>query len=393
MTATFEELEQTLSTGGPEHLTARVCELLRERNDYHGLFYGLLLQKRVAMGLPAVQVSGYENIPPELQQAYEDAIREAARTVGQLYLEKGDIPGAWPYYRMINEPAQVAAALENVGADNGELTQQLVEIALHHGVNPRKGFDLVLQRFGICSAITTMGQDFPASNEDRLYCVGSLVRALYQELHERLSADIAQREGAVPTEKTVRELMSGRDWLFEDDFYHIDVSHLGSVVRFSLHLPPGEELNRALELCEYGARLSPRFQGVGDPPFENQYHDYLVYLRALAGQAVEEGIAHFQAKAENADPEEIGTYPAEVLVNLLVRLERPQEATRAYTRFLGNIDPRRVSCPNLEELCRLVGDYQPLVEVSNRRGDLVSLAAGLLQQGKMQSAKRSGSQV
>jgi hypothetical protein len=31
-------------------------------------------------------------------------------------------------------------------------------------------------------------------------------------------------------------------------------------------------------------------------------------------------------------------------------------------------------------LCHQTGDYQPLVEVSLRRGDLVNFAAGLLQQ-------------
>ena len=58
----------------------------------------------------------------------------------------------------------------------------------------------------------------------------------------------------------VRELIAGRDWLFQDDFYHIDVSHLGAVVQMSVHLPPGEELDLARELCAYGERLAPRLR-------------------------------------------------------------------------------------------------------------------------------------
>src|SRR5581483_5000710 len=142
----------------------------------------------------------------------------------------------------------------------------------------------------------------------------------------RLKADIVRREGSAPATDSVRELMEGRDYLFEDEFYHVDVSHLGAVVQMATHLPPGEELDMARELCAYGRRLSPRFQYPGDPPFEDQYRDYGVYLDTLAGKDVEAGLAHFRQKAETADPEQAGTRPAEVLVNLLLRLDRPKDA-------------------------------------------------------------------
>ncbi len=126
-------------------------------------------------------------------------------------------------------------------------------------------------------------------------------------------------------------------------------------------------------------KLSPKFQSPGDPPFENLYRDYHVYFQTLLGQDVDEGIAHFRAKAEAADPQET-TLPGEVLVTLLVRLERYAEAVQAFARYLGQADARRLSCPSLQELCHEIGDYRPLVEVSLRRGDLVNYAAGLLQE-------------
>src|SRR5581483_5445834 len=120
----------------------------------------------------------------------------------------------------------------------------LVDIAYHQGVHPRRGFDLVLDRFGICSAITTVsGHEFPHGQAVREYCVTRLVRTLYRELAERLKADIVRREGSAPATDSVRELMEGRDYLFEDEFYHVDVSHLGAVVQMATHLPPGEELD------------------------------------------------------------------------------------------------------------------------------------------------------
>jgi len=67
--------------------------------------------------------------------------------------------------------------------------------------------------------------------------------------------------------------------------------------QMGIFLSQGEELRLARELCDYGKRLSPRFQSPGEPPFENQYQDYAIYLAALDGEAVEQAIDHFQAKA------------------------------------------------------------------------------------------------
>ena len=69
------------------------------------------------------------------------------------------------------------------------------------------------------------------------------------------------------------EAITGRDWLFDDGNYHIDVSHLAAVVRFARFLPPESAgLPVVLELCEYGKRLSPQFQFPADPPFDDVLH-------------------------------------------------------------------------------------------------------------------------
>lgn len=280
---------------------------------------------------------------------------------------------------MIGEPGPVAAALEQAGPGESDDCEPLINIAFHQSVNPRKGFDWLLERYGICSAITTVGgHDFGQAADVRAYCIQRLVRTLHGELRERLRAEIARHDGAAPPEETVRGLMAGRDWLFEDEFYHIDVSHLGSVVQMSIHLPRGEELNLARELCEYGQRLSPRFQYAGEPPFEDQYRDYGVYLATLAGDGVEEGIAHFREKAERADPETDGTLPAEVLVNLLLRVDRPSEALAVARQFLANVNNRQLLCPSIVELCQRTKDYEALAAVAREQEDPVHYLAGLL---------------
>ena len=157
------------------------------------------------------------------------------------------------------------------------------------------------------------------------------------------------------------ELIAGRDWLFGDDYYCIDVSHLSSVVQMSMNLPVCPELEMVRELCLYGGKLSQCFQYPAPPPFEDQYQDYGIYFAILAGENVEAGLAHFRTKVEQSyqpptaesaeSAEEMAdaaaamgmemeggggdTYPAEVLVNLLLRLDRPKEALLIARKYLG----------------------------------------------------------
>jgi hypothetical protein len=289
---------------------------------------------------------------------------------------------------MLNEPEPVRQALEAHKPAEGEDVQSLVQIAFYDSVHPRKGFDWVLERFGLCSAITTLGssQELPHPPEVRQYCIRALVRALYAELRERLAVDVERREGKRPPEAdappetrgVVRRLIAGRPELFEEECYHVDTSHLSSVVQMSIHLEPCFELEQARELCDYGSRLSGRFLGSNEPPFEDFYRAYGTYLAILAGDKVEEGLDYFRAQAEKADPQEVGTYPAEVLVNLLLRLGRGAEALAVARKHLSGTDGRQLTCPGINELCRKVGDWRALAEVARSQGDAVHFLAGLL---------------
>jgi hypothetical protein len=218
------------------------------------------------------------------------------------------------------------------------------------------------------------------------YCIKGLVRTLYAELRERLTAEVERHGGKPPaaadsppnTLGVVRGLMAEHPWMFEDEFYHVDISHLSSVVQMSMHLGPCDELQMARELCEYGQRLSGRFKSAGDPPFEDQYRAIGTYLAVLAGEKVEEGLDYFRAQAAQADPETVGTYPAEVLVNLLLKLDRAEEALAVARKYLAGSDNRRLSCPSIAELCQKVHDYRTLAEVAREQGDVVHFMAGLL---------------
>ena len=391
--AIYIELERTLDAEGADAAVRRLCERLRENKDYASLFYALLMQKRQQLGVSPVPTGPAADLPESTLAEYEEAIRQVGRHVGELYLQEGQLAQAWAYFRMLNEPDALRRVLDAYEPKEDEDMQSLVQIAFYEGVHPRKGFDWILQRFGLCNAITTLSsQELAHPPEDRQYCLQALVRALYAELGERLVAEIERHdenisppplpspprgEGRVGGEG-IRELIAGRDWLFGDDCYHIDLSHLSSVVQMSMHLTPCPELEMVRELCEYGQRLSGRFVNPGDPPFEDLYRAIGIYLAILAGDHVEEGLAYFRRQAEQADPETIGTYPAQVLVNLLLRLERPAEALAVARQHLAAADNRQLSCPSIVELCRKVGDYRTLAEVAREQDDPVHFLAGLL---------------
>ncbi len=387
--AILDELQQTLHRQGSAAALEQLCTALRERKDFDNLFYARLMARRHELGLSPIPTGSTLDIPPQHQSAFEEAIRSACREVGQLYLDEGNIAQAWGYFRMIDDRAPVKEALARAEPSaESDNVDELIRIALYEGLLPRRGFDWVLAHGSLCNAVTTLSQQLPISAEDRHYCVGKVLEALYEELRERLTNEIIRHEGKAPPEASapkgslgvIRQLIAGREWLFADDAYHIDFSHLSAAIQHSLELPPGEALERARELCAYGENLSGVFRSNAEPPFEDQYRDYGIYLAILAGEGVEEGIAHFKAKVDGTTVEEVGSGPAEVLVQLLLRLGRPGEALAVARRHLAPIDGPRLAFT--ADLCQKASDYQTLVEVAREQGNALQFMAGLLGQGQ-----------
>ncbi len=382
--ALFDRVRSALEAAGPLAAIDKLCDELRQAEDFQNLFYARLMRKRVELGVPPFPTGPSAELPPQTHAPYEEAIRQAGREVGQLYLDRGDIPKAWMYFRMLGEPAPVREALAAYAPGPEEDTYPLVEVAWQQGVFPEKGFDIILDRHGVCSAITMVhSADLSQNPAVRDHCVRRLVRALHEQLAERLRADLQARGVEVPPAATVPEMIRDRAELFADDLYHVDVSHLSSVVQMALQLPPGPELDLARELCAYGEKLSPSLRGDNDPPFDDTYADYKVYLDVLAGSDVEAGLAHFHAKAERGAAEGY-QFPAEVLVNLLLRIDRLPEALKAARTYLASVDDRQLSCPGVTELARRAGDYEILSAVARLKADPVNFLAGLIAAAKPQ---------
>ncbi len=375
----FTDLPTILESRGALAAVDRLIDGLRAKGDFHNLFYAMLMRKRVELGVTPFPMGPSSELPTHTHEPYENAIRDAARHVGQIYLQKRDIPRAWGFYRLIGEPGPIKEALAAYVPEEGEDTYPLVDIAWHQQVLPQKGFDLILDRQGICSTITTVsGTDLSSQLELRNYCYAKLVRTLHEQLTERLYSDVVSRGRTVAAGTTIFALIEANPDLFTEDTYHVDVSHLSSVVQMGVQLPDVPELELARELCEYGRRLSPQFRGDADSPFESTYADYLVYLNVVTGRDIEAGLAHFHGKIAR-ELEEGNTFPAEVHVNLLIRLNRlPEALAAAKLHFAQLTDDRALTCPSVMELSRQVGDYAGLAANAKATGDTVTYLAGLI---------------
>ena len=99
------------------------------------------------------------------------------------------------------------------------------------------------------------------------------------------------------------------------------------------------------------------------------------FLAVIAGDDVEANLAHFRQVAD-ADGE--GTYPAEVLVNLLLKLDRVPDALAVAKEHLSGAEDRQLTCPGVSDLARRIGDYNALAEASKAKSDPVNYLAGLI---------------
>ena len=369
----FEALGPMLESGDPASSLDYLTGQFRESKDYHLMFEAKLMKKRLELGLPLIQAPNLAALPPGVQAEYQQYLIEAAQEAGELFLASGDIPKAWPYLRATGDVQRVAAAIDKV--DPGENVGAIIEIAFMQGVHPAKGLDLVIGKFGICRALTYFGGS--GGEKDREQCIGVLARSIYSELVASLDNAIEEREGHKSGSISITELIEGRDWLFGEYSSYIDPSHLVSLLQYSPEVTDPATLRQFHELCEYGKRLSANFQFPGRPPFEDPFVDYDHYVQALLGVDVDERIAHFRKKVGQAKP--AGNLPAEILVNLLVRLERYREALEVSLEHLPGAHASEIACPTAQQLCELAGDFDRLAELARERGDILTYVAAHLE--------------
>jgi hypothetical protein len=384
----FQSIEEVHRRAGTPAAFDRLIEVLREEKKFPQLFEAILMKHRHALGLSIHGTESLRELPEDLQATVESCYIDACRLVGELCIENGDLVGAWPYFRAIDEPKKVSEAIErwsppSPGADPQPGTTQdtdaIVDIAFHQGVHPRRGYELILSQYGTCRAITVYEHQFPYRGEVREACCRMLVMQLYRDLEHSLRSDI-ERRGEKPAEGIdIRALIQDRPWLFSEHGYHVDLSHLQSVVRTAVVLGRTEDLDRVVQLCEYGRKLARQLQPNEPPPFDDYYNDYRIYLRALAGEGVDGAVRYFASKADRAlGNEDCGPAAGEALVHLLVRAGRFREAIAAHLKYLADRTRPLTLAPSLIELSEKAGEFDQLLDFARSRDDLLQFTAGLV---------------
>ncbi len=378
-TAEFDELQSELTQGGVGAVLERLAQQLTAQKKYHELYEARKMQARHRLGLPLRSADGNDSYDEETEKKLMDALLDACREVGTLLLRSGKVREAWMYYlRAVGDRESVARELENIEVDDENL-DEVVEVALHEGVSPKLGFGLVLEHYGTCNAITTFESSmYQRSKSERQATGAMLVRHLHDELSATVRADIAQQQGSEPTEKTLRELVTDRDWLFGENSYHVDTTHLAAAVRAGRLLDEEEGLRLAFDLTEYGRRLSAQFQYQGDEPFADMYPSHALFFQALLGENIEEALSYFREKAESLDVAEHGTAAIETYLDLLSRTGRYEQAVAEAMRLIPEEMRSLGSAPMLLELSQKAGAYASLLDFCKEHNDLLGFATTLV---------------
>lgn len=380
----FDSLEQVAPQQNASALLTQLVKQVEEQKDYHKLFDAKMLRKKQELGLPLSHPSSLQDVPDEHRKDVEATYVEAAREVGEKFIEQGDLASAWMYLQVIREPKKLAAALDELPdqIEDYERMEEILQLAMYQGVNPPKGVKIMLNGHGTCSTITALDQALPQmSPEHRTACSKLMVKSLYNDLIEAVKRHVEQKVPMIEPGASLKELITGRDWIFEGGNYHVDVSHLSSVVRFARSIEaPAEELDLARQLALYGSKLEKSLQYEGEPPFEDPYPAHLHFFNILLDKNREEGLQYFRDKLE-AEPDEADKpLLAYVLVDLLMRSDQLDEAVDVSAKYLSNLN-EEVSI-SFDELCVKAGRLDVLKRVRKEQNDLVGYAAALLRESK-----------
>lgn len=386
----FDTLAETAAARGAPAMFESLADSLKARRRWHALFDLRMLETRVALGLPPTGDIGA--IDEQARERLDERSLAACREVGWPLLDEGHVAAGWMYLRAAAEPAEVSrklAALARAPLADEEAAaarmQEIVQIALWEGIDPALGIRLVIESQGTCNSITAYEQAvsrLPAARQRQPAAV--LVEHLHRELLQSLAADL-ERRGLAPHETiaataSIVGLLDAAGGMKDDPSFHIDVSHLQSVLRIARVCTERAVIEKAWELSVYACRLPDEVTYPGEPPFETVGEASRLFYAAQLGHDIDEALRYFRKAAALARVEDAGTLPADTLVYLLWRLDRPAEALHAALERPADHGMPSVMqaigmLPSLVELAEAGNAIDALREACRNRGDEITFAA------------------
>lgn len=378
------------SRGAGAALETLAASLVGEKS-FRDLFTVRQMQARHKLGLPIIDVGQTRDLAEPLRTRLEDEYIVACREVGLLLLAEGQLREAWMYLQVSGDKAAVRERLASLEPTE-ENRNEIVELSLYEGVWPKRGLELILASHGICNTITTLDGILPnLGREEQSEAAGLLVRHLHANLLENVRADIERQQGKPPAESTLADLLAEREWLLAGGNYHIDTSHLSSVVRFARMSDDAQTLRLAVDLTEYGRRLHTQFQFAAEEPFADYYPSHALFLGALLAQAehglaaegparadaIDRAIPFFRERAERTDIQARGTAAIEFYISLLARLKRFDLAMDELNHLIPAGQATMGIAPHLWELAERSGNFAKMADICQSRGDLVGYTGAL----------------
>jgi hypothetical protein len=375
----FEQLEQQSTSGGVDAVLEHLISSLQQDKKHHELFEALKMQVRHRAGLPLLYGESGDDLDPKQRTLLEDGLLGACRQVGTGLLEDGRVSEGWMYMRPVGDVAAARELIDKIEVQDDNI-DEMVEVLLQEGVDPTRGFSVVLQNYGTCNAITTFESVMPQKGKaDQRAVAQLLLRHVHQELFTNVKADVAGRQDSEPTATTLAELIADQEGMFGEHSYHIDTTHLASTTRFSRILENEECLRLALDLTQYGKELHEQFQYEGDEPFTDIYRHHAFYFQALLGENLDEALDHFKERSDNVDTNQWGTVGIETYIDLLARVGKIEEAIAVTIEKIQPGQRTMGLAPSLLELCERSGNYSPLMDACRGSDDVLGFATGLMQ--------------
>lgn len=374
----FDQIQEVFQQSGTEAALERLAAELVSTKKFHELFEARKLQLRRELGLPLLYSEAGDDLDDDVRNKLEDGLSAICRDIGAALMEDGRLREGWMYLRPVGE-TEVAKEYLLRTETTDENIDELIELALREGIAPAHGFGLVLQHYGTCNSITTfdaeMNQQPPA---EKKIAAGMLVEHLHAELLENVLNDITSEESTKPASNRFAELLAEREWLFDGNRYHIDTTHLASVIRFARVLEDENQIKLAIDLTEYGRRLSSQYQYENEEPFADLYPSTKIYLNAILGTDVEGALEFFEKKARECDTYNEGYMPVEVYIELLSRVGKPADAMEALIELMPDASPKIGIAPTIMELANQADDFSRFTSFCKENEDLLGFVTGLL---------------
>ena len=399
MTTTQTDIFSKLITSdsNADQMLEEAVKHFRDSRQPMEMFEAMKMRIRNELNLPLIAGEDDSTSDEATEHELESRLLGACREAGTMLIEEGKIGDGWMYLRPVADHEFAKGLLEKIEI-NDENYDEMIQVLLHEGVDVGRGYQAVLEHQGTCNSITLYEQAIVArSKRDRQAAAGKLLNHFYAELSHLVRDDIANRDKDNPeaknddgSDQSLGEMVLARKWLLAEGGYHLDTTHLSSVVRVASILDDPAAWKKTHELTQYGRRLDHQFQYAGEEPFVDFYPTYSAFYDVLLGNQVEAGLKSFERKARSVNPEEQGTAAIETYVDLLNRTGKPQAAIGAAIELAPADIPAQRIVPMLIEIATASSgaiDYAPILQYCQNQNDVLGFAAVLHAQG----SERAGS--